>query len=86
MIRLICCIFCHKCTSKHNLAAAGFFRPPPLAGGGGGVKQPQAITPEPIATATRTRRQTKARDKAFPMICFNLNLKVKDQVRVRSQI
>ena len=54
--------------------------------GGGGVKRPQAITGDPIAAATRARRQTKARDKTLPMMSFNLHFEVTGQVRVRSQV
>ena len=60
-----------------NPAVARVFRHPPLAGEGGAFyRRPQSITREPIAAATRGRRQTKARDKTLPMICFNLNLPV----------
>ena len=53
--------------------------------GGEGVKRPQSIPREPIAAATRARRQTTVtRDKTLPMICFNLNFEVTGQVRVRS--
>ena len=36
----------------------GVFHQLQLAGGGGGVRRPQPITPEQIAVARRTRRQT----------------------------
>ena len=73
-------------TNVLNPAVAGVFRHPPLAREGGGFKRPQSITRELIAAATRARRQTKAREKSLPMICFNLNFEVTGQVRVRSPV
>ena len=69
-----------------TLQLLGYFATRHLLGGGRGVKRPQSITREPIAAATRARRQTKARDKTLPMICSNLNFDVRGQVSVRPHV